>query len=79
MRCVPVIAAAFPLSLPGLPALAQQVDTAPVDPATGQAAQCARYKDPTNPIGYVDGVLPGDSAQACIGNGTNIFFISARV
>lgn len=61
------------------PGYVRRVDTGPVDPETGQPAQCVRYEDPTNPIGYVAGVTPGDGAQGCIGNGTSRFYFSARV
>ncbi len=61
------------------PGFVRKVDTGPADPETGQPAQCVRYEDPTNPIGYVAGVGPGDGAQGCIGNGTSRFYFSARV
>lgn len=61
------------------PGFVRRIDAGPVDPATGQPAQCVRYEDPTNPIGYVVGVSAGGGAQGCIENGTSVLFMSARV
>ena len=61
------------------PGFVRRVDAGPIDPATGQPAQCVRYEDPTNPIGYVVGVSPGGGAQGCVENGTSRFYFTARV
>ncbi len=66
--------------VPGLyPGFVRRVDAGPVDPATGQPAQCVSYEDPTNPIGYMVGVSAGGGAQGCVDNGTSVMFMSARV
>jgi hypothetical protein len=61
------------------PGYVRRVEAGPPDPETGQPAQCVRYEDPTNPIGEVIGVIPGDGAAGCIGNGTSRFYSSSRV
>lgn len=65
-----------PQIYPGFVRLAEQ---GPVDPSTGRPALCARYEDPTNPIGMVIGVAPDGAANSCIGNGTSRFYQSYRV
>ena len=61
------------------PGYVRKIETGPTDPETGQPAQCVRYEDPTNPIGYMVGVAPADGAQGCIGNGTSTVYFTARV
>jgi hypothetical protein len=61
------------------PGYVRKIETGPIDPETGQPAQCVSYEDPTNPIGYMVAVGPMDGAQGCVGNGTSILYYAARV
>ncbi|WP_425052986.1 hypothetical protein [Psychromarinibacter sp. S121] len=61
------------------PGYVRFVTTGPVDPATGQPAECVRYEDPTNPIGHVVGVGTLDGSAGCVANGTSRFYSSYRV
>ncbi|MEO9781200.1 MAG: hypothetical protein ABJH07_09160 [Sedimentitalea sp.] len=72
----PVVDSVVPQFYPGFVRRAQQ---GPIDPATGQPAQCIVYEDPTNPIGLAIGVSPGQGAQGCVENGTSVFYLTARV
>lgn len=71
-----VLDAVVPRLFPGYVRKVVQGD---VDPATGRAALCVSYEDPTNPIGHVVGVSPGGDAGACVENGTSLFYSSYRV
>ncbi|MEP3334176.1 hypothetical protein [Sedimentitalea sp.] len=72
----PVVDSVVPHFYPGFVRRAHQ---GPIDPATGQPAQCIVYEDPTNPIGLAIGVSPGQGAQGCVENGTSVFYLTARV
>ena len=61
------------------PSYVRKVEYGPLDPATGQPAQCVRYEDPANPIGDVIGVATGGDAGGCVENGTSQIYRSSRV
>ena len=61
------------------PGFQRQIHYGPVNPSTGQPAECVSYVDPTNPIGLAIGVSPGAGGQGCVDNGTVVFFSTYRV
>lgn len=61
------------------PTYVRRVDQGPVNPSTGLPALCARYEDPTSPIGRVIGVVPAGNQQGCVDNGSSAFYDSYRV
>lgn len=67
--------------IPGLfPGYTRILKTGPVNPVTGQPASCVSYEDPTSPIGHVVGVIAAQQDNnACIDNGTALFYSSFRV
>lgn len=46
---------------------------------SADGAICARYEDPTNPIGHVVGITPTGDGGGCAEDGTSRFYSSYRV
>ncbi|MBL3701583.1 hypothetical protein GI582_02625 [Sulfitobacter sp. BDSS02] len=61
------------------PGYVRQVQYGVDNPDTGKTPTCARYEDPTTPIGDVIGVIAGDDSHRCSEDGSSRFYQSSRV
>lgn len=62
------------------PGFVRKLAQGPINPSTGQPAQCVRYEDPANAIGLAIAAAPGGNASsACIENGVSRLISFYRV